>query len=177
MEKVVASKIVFECPIFKVEEADVQVPTGALEKRWYVVKRDAVGVVPVDAQGRILLTREYRSAAGEVRWRIPAGGVREGEQPDEAARRELREEVGVDCSELTPLLEAKSPSGMIKQRSIFYLAKGLYRAPLESGEWEDIKVLPVEAERAMELVRAGELQGNIAQAVTRAVDKLKSGGG
>ncbi|MBZ5651634.1 MAG: NUDIX hydrolase [Acidobacteriia bacterium] len=107
MEKLISSRIVFECPIFKVEEAEVEIPNGRRELRWYVVKRDAVGIIPVDAAGHILLTKEYRSAAGEIRWRIPAGGVQEGELPEDAARRELREEIGYDCHELVPILRAK----------------------------------------------------------------------
>jgi ADP-ribose pyrophosphatase len=172
MEKVLESKIVFECPIFKVEEADVEVPGGKREKRWYVVKRDAIGVVAIDGDGRVLLTREYRSAAGEVRWRIPAGGVRPGESPEAAAHRELREETGYDCSVLEPLVHIKDPSAMIKQVSHFFLARQLFKSPLDSGEWEQIDVVPSDADDVRQLLNNGELRGGIAAALSKAIEVL-----
>lgn len=175
MEKLLSRQIVFECPVFKVEEAEVEIPDGSRQKRWYVVKRDAVGVIGVDDDGQLLLTREYRSAAGSVRWRIPAGSVQEGESPEEAAHRELREELGIDCRILTPLMEAKSPSGLIKQTTHFYLGREFYESPLESGEWEDIQLVPTDPAEARKLLDAGELQGNIGVAVRRALSRLEDG--
>ncbi len=64
MEKVLSSKIVFECPIFKVEECEVELPSGKVEKRWYILRRDAVAVVPITKDGKVVLIKEYRSAYG-----------------------------------------------------------------------------------------------------------------
>ena len=174
MERVISSKIVFECPIFKVEEAEVELPEGKREPRWYVVKRDAVGVVAVDATGRIILLREYRSAAGEVRWRIPAGGVKDGENIQVAARRELREEIGMDANQLSLILEAKNPSAMIKQKTHFYLAKDLFPSPLKSGEWEEISVVTRHPEEVMNLVTSGEFEGSMAIALKKAIEMIRA---
>jgi 8-oxo-dGTP pyrophosphatase MutT (NUDIX family) len=173
MEKLISSKIVFECPVFKVEEAEIELPNGVREPRWYVVKRNAVGIIPLDSDGRILLTREYRSAAGEVRWRIPAGGVRDDETPEDAAHRELREEVGLDCKKLDLILDRSSPSGMIKQRTFFYLASELFASPLKSGEWEQIEIIPKRLDEVGQLLGTGEIEGNIAAALMLVLKRLK----
>src|SRR5687767_10613843 len=109
MEKIISSEIVFRCPVFVVEKAEVELPDGRRQERWYAVKNDAVGIVAIDDQGKILLTKEYRSAAGEVKWRIPAGGLKDGETPENGARRELREETGLDAKNLDRFLVKKSP--------------------------------------------------------------------
>jgi 8-oxo-dGTP pyrophosphatase MutT (NUDIX family) len=173
MEKTISSKIVFTCPIFKVEETEVELPNGRRENRWYVLKKDAVGVIALDSDGKILLTKEYRSAAADVCWRIPAGGVKEGESPEDAARREMREEIGLDCKNLTMLLEAKSQSASIKQKSYFYLAKNLISSPLESGEWEHIEVVRKRPDEVIELIHKGEISGNIAVALLKAIDLIR----
>lgn len=173
MEKTLSSKIVFECPVFKVEEALVELPDGRTAQRWYVVKRDAVGVVPVSEAGEILLLREYRSAAAQYSWRIPAGGVEEGELPSDAARREMREEIGFDCTELEPLLQARSPSGTIKQLSHFFLARGLFASAVKNDEGEDIEVVRMKVGDVETLLNAGEVQGNIAGALRAAINVLR----
>jgi ADP-ribose pyrophosphatase len=99
MEKVISSKIVFQCPIFEVEEAEVELSDESVSKRWYIVKRDVVAVICV-RDNRIVMLREYRSASGSIEWRIPAGGTKKGESIEEAAIREVREETGLEPLDL-----------------------------------------------------------------------------
>lgn len=172
MEKLISSKIVHEDPIFKVEEAEVKLPDGKREKRWYVVRRDVVGVVAVDRKDRILLLREFRSAAGERTWRLPPGSVKEGETPKETARRELREETGFRARTLKKLYSKKRPSGTIKQTLNFFVARDLEEKPLEVGEYADIKVVPVSTSKAAELSKTGKIKGEMAEAIIKATKRL-----
>lgn len=60
------------------------------------VKADAVVIIANDEEGNLLITHEFRPAVGERVWGFPAGLIDEGESPVEAARRELKEETGLD---------------------------------------------------------------------------------
>ena len=169
MENTLSSKIVFECPVFKVEEATVQLENRRVTKRWYVLKRDAVGIVPITKQGSILLLREYRSASAEYHWRIPAGGVCDNETPEAAAHRELREETGFDGHQMELIIELKSPSATIKQRSFFFLATELFSSPSTNNEDEDIEAVEKTRQEVLALIESGEIQGNIAIAIRKAL--------
>ena len=173
MEKIIRSEIVFACPVFKAEHAQVELPDGTVEDRWYAVKNDAVGIVALNSDGKILLTREYRSASQELHWRIPAGGLKDGELPEEGARRELREETGYDAEEFELLIERKFPSGWVKQTSHFFLAKNLYNSPLESNEFEDIEIVPSSLTEVKDRLNSGEMKGNIAEALRIALGRLE----
>lgn len=173
MEKMVQSRIAFECPVFKVEHAIVQLDDGSTQERWYAVKAPAVGVVAIGEDGRFLLTREYRSASGSVVWRVPAGGTKDSDPDVEAAaRRELREETGYDARQLIPLLEKRSPSGWIKQTSHFFLAKDLFEAPLDSGESEQIDLVWCTPREVRNLIDTEAVHGGIREALAMALQQL-----
>ncbi len=72
----------------------IRVSSGAEARREVVHHPGGVGVVAVTDDGSVLLVRQYRHAAGEMLWEIPAGGREEGESVLETARRELAEETG-----------------------------------------------------------------------------------
>ena len=68
---------------------------------WYAFRPDVLGVrCLIEYEGRVLL---IRNPYGPMKWDLPGGGVRRGERPEDAARRESREEVGVSLSGLRPL--------------------------------------------------------------------------
>lgn len=173
-EDPVSSEVVYECPIFKVEHAIVELPGGARAERWYAVKNSVAGVVPVDELGHLILTREYRSASGEVRWRIPIGSINPDETPESAARRELREETGLNARLLTPLVTRRRPSGWIKQVSHFFLAEKLFGSPLSSGEIEQIELHRLTQEKVKSKISSAEMGEGTAVALTKALDLLES---
>ncbi len=170
MEETLNAQIVFECPLFKVEEAMVRIPDGREEKRWYVVRRDAVGVLPVDEQGRLLLTREYMSAAKKTVWRVVMGDIEDGETPEEAAHREMREEIGYDAEHLELVLEAVQPSSFIKHKGYFFIARGIFHSPVEHDEFEAIEVVPSGPDEVEALIAKGAFQGNFAKLLRAALE-------
>jgi 8-oxo-dGTP pyrophosphatase MutT (NUDIX family) len=85
----------------------------------------AVGVVAIDADDRVLLVGQHRYALDEYSWEIPEGGVPDGESALEGARRELREETGVDASEWVELARSHLSNSVSDELAILFLATGL----------------------------------------------------
>src|SRR3954447_25437003 len=95
---------VYDNPWIAVREDRVVRPDGSPGIYGVVhFKNRAIGVLPVDEQGRIWLVGQYRYPLGAYSWEIPEGGAPEGESPVEAARRELREETGLRATHLERL--------------------------------------------------------------------------
>jgi ADP-ribose pyrophosphatase len=172
IENTVFKETVFICPLFKVEHAKVRLPDESVEDRWYVVKNDAVGIVAVNESNQILLTREFRSAAATMEWGIPAGGLKDDETPINGAHRELREETGYDANSLEFIGVKKYPSSLVKQTTYFFLARELFESPLQSGEFEDIKVVPTDILEVNRKIKNEEIRNHIAEFVSLAIDKL-----
>jgi len=175
MEKLISSKIVFKCPIFKVEEAEVELDDGTIAKRWYVVRRDAVLVVCY-RNGKIIMLREYRSAAQSVEWRIPAGGVKERESPQEAAIRETREEIGLEPLDIKLLQTFRNPSSTIKQTIHCFIATKFKENPLDSGEKEEkgIEIKELTTSEVKALLKKEEFTGSIGKCLRLFIQQQKN---
>lgn len=158
MEKEKETKIILETPKFSIKEALVELPNGEYEKRFHVIKSPFVGVIPVTENGTVLLLREYRSALGDVCWNFPGGSIEKDELPDEAARRELREEVGLDAKDIKLIYSKQFQSTTTVQLNYYFIAKGLFKSPLFSNEYEDLRVVEVSIENLEEIAFSGEIQ-------------------
>jgi ADP-ribose pyrophosphatase len=95
-ESTVSSDTVYEGRILSVHRDVVTLPNGRTATREIVVTRDSVAVVPILPDGRVVMVRQYRYAGGEELLEIPAGRIEPGEDPEQAARRELLEETGLE---------------------------------------------------------------------------------
>lgn len=114
------------------EELVVEGPEGEVFTRYVVRHPGAVAVVPVDEEGRVGLVRQFRVAAGRELLEVPAGKRDvSGEPPDETARRELEEEIGLTAGTLVKLGEFFNSPGFCDEYSHAFLAREL--APAERG--------------------------------------------
>lgn len=109
-------------PFLRVVQASFESPDGERFEREFVRHTGAVAVVLVD-DGRVVLTRQFRAAVGEELLEIPAGLLDvDGESPDDAARRELEEEVGRRATgPLEPLVTYVPSAGMADHRVQVFL--------------------------------------------------------
>jgi glycosyltransferase A (GT-A) superfamily protein (DUF2064 family)/8-oxo-dGTP pyrophosphatase MutT (NUDIX family) len=117
----------------------------------------AVWVVPVTEDGDTMLVRQYRHPVRAHPLEVPAGSVDAGEHPDDAARRELREEAGGEPDDLRRVGGFYSSSAHISLRGLVYLATGVrFGMPTEAVA-EGIELVRLPFARAFEMARTGEL--------------------
>lgn len=159
---VLASTTVHYGMVWDVVRDEIDFSPGVRFEREYVRHTGAVAVLALDEQGRVLLIRQYRHPVGHTLWEIPAGLLDvDGEEPREAALRELREEAGHDAEQAEVLVDLRpSPGGSDEVIRIF-LATGL-REAVEEGftrrdEEADLEVRWAPLEDVARGVLAGEL--------------------
>ena len=85
----------------------------------------AVGVLALDEAGRVLLVGQHRYALDQYSWEIPEGGVPAGESPLDGARRELREETGVEAAEWIEMSRSHLSNSVSDEEAVLFLATGL----------------------------------------------------
>src|SRR3990172_9370461 len=88
-ERVLTTRRLYEGPVVNLRVDTVELSGGREATREVVEHGDVVAVVPLLEGGDVLLVRQYRLPAGETLLEVPAGGVDDGETPEQAAQREL----------------------------------------------------------------------------------------
>jgi len=119
----------------------VRMPSGDTTARDVVVHPGAVGVIALDPEDRVLFIQQYRHAVGHLCWEPPAGLLDEaGEDPLDAARRELFEEAHVVAERWAVLLDAFTSPGLTDEAVRIYLARDVRPAEGErhQGEHEEV---------------------------------------
>lgn len=147
---------VYQNPWIAVEHRDVITPGGS-DGIYGVVhfKNRAIGIVPLDDQGNVWLVGQYRYALNEYSWEIPEGGAPFGESALVAAQRELQEETGITASRWDELLQFSTSNSVTDERGVAFLARGLSFGEAELEDTEDITVVKIPFERAIQLIFEG----------------------
>jgi ADP-ribose pyrophosphatase len=157
-ERVIESKRIFEGRICALRVDTVRLEDGRTATREIIEHAPVVAMVPVEADGTVVLIRQFRLATGGVMLEIPAGIVDPGEETVAAAQRELREETGLRATKLTQMAEFFASPGFLTELMTIFLAEGLEPAPLDADEDEDIVIRRVSLDEAVRLVEDGEIK-------------------
>jgi ADP-ribose pyrophosphatase len=126
--RVVSSRTVYRGPVFSVTTDHVQEPGGVTTRRDVIHHTGSVVVLAVDdstATPRVLLERQYRHAASDYLWELPAGRIDPGEKELAAAKRELLEETGYTASKWNRILKFYASPGFVAETMSVFLATGL----------------------------------------------------
>ena len=118
-------------------------------------KNSAVGVLPVDGQGRVWLVGQYRYPLGQYSWEIPEGGGPGDEAPEETARRELREETGLVAGALERIAVAHLSNSVSDEVAYIFRATDLTPGPSEPEGTERLDVRLVDWDEARDMLRRG----------------------
>lgn len=152
--EILAKQTVAQSRLFSIESLDLRFSNGE-ERTYERMKpsgRNAVMMVPITEQGDILLVREY--AAGTERYELgfPKGLIDPGEQPSDAAVRELKEEIGFGANKLTPLKEVILAPSYFSSKMTLFIAEDLYPEKLEGDEPEPLDIVRWPLAQAEELL-------------------------
>jgi 8-oxo-dGTP pyrophosphatase MutT (NUDIX family) len=121
------------------------------------LRNAAVGVVPLDGEGRVLLVGQYRYTLDEYSWEIPEGGVGPDEGLLQGAQRELREETGFDAADWRKLVQFSMSNSVTDEVGAIYLATGLTPGESSPEPSEDITLRWVPLDEAVAMIDRGEL--------------------
>lgn len=152
--EILAQQTVAQSKLFSIESLDLRFSNG--EQRTYERMkpsgRNAVMMVPITEQGDILLVREYAAGTEHYELGFPKGLIDPGEQPNEAAVRELKEEIGFGANKLTPLKEVILAPSYFSSKMTLFIAEDLYPEKLEGDEPEPLDVVRWPLAQAEELL-------------------------
>jgi|SRR5919201_6523345 ADP-ribose pyrophosphatase len=135
----------------------VRQPDGTTRLREIVEHAAGAAVVAVDADGSVILVRQYRPAVDAAVLELPAGLVDAGETPQACARRELEEETGFTAGHLEPLAQFYSSPGFCTEVLHVYVATDLRPCAVDHDGEEELEVVRLPLEAALEQVLHTEL--------------------
>lgn len=139
--RVLKTRVVFRGPVFYVTSERIEEPGGIRVRRDLIRHPGSVVILAVDdstGKPRVLLARQYRYAARQRLWELPAGRIEEGESELAAARRELREETGFAARRWARAMFFWASPGFLDETMAVYLARDLAPGAAEPEEDEVI---------------------------------------
>jgi ADP-ribose pyrophosphatase len=155
--RVVSSKVLFRGRVFTLKRDRVAEPSGIVTTREIIEHPGSVVVLPVLSDGRIVLIRQYRHAAGQYLWELVAGHKEPHESAATGVHRELLEETGYSARRIRKLLEIFPSPGLLGERMDIFLAEGLTKGKAQPEEDEKITQKIVTLREAEKWIRSGKI--------------------
>ncbi len=146
-------KTVYRGAVFSVESGIMNEPGGVRARRDIIRHSGSVAILPVLEDGRVILVRQFRCAFGKRLIELPAGRIDKAEKPQQAARRELREEVGLDARRWQRLVRLVPSPGFCDETVTIYRATDLFASPSEPDPDERIEMLTLTVDDALGRLR------------------------
>ncbi len=149
-------------PWFAVDHYDATAPTGA-PANYYVqnFKANATGVLPLHEDGTVTLVGQWRFPFKTYSWEIPEGGAPKSETPLDGAKRELREEAGLEAATWRHILTLQLSNSSSDERAFCYLATELTAVPRAPEDTEDLAIVRVPFREALDAVVSGHIEDAI----------------
>ncbi len=152
--KVLKSEYLFRRPWLTVRRDCVELPDGRQNPEFYVLEYpDWVNVIAITEDGKFVMERQYRHGLGKTCFEIPAGVIEEGEDPLDAAKRELMEETGYGEGKWRKIMTVSGNSSTTDNLSHCYVAEGVRKI---SGQHldstEDLEIVLLDTAQVKDLM-------------------------
>ena len=157
-----STKTAYENPWIKVDHNEVTHPNG--DPGIYGVVRfqnRAIGVLPIDDEGRVWLVGQHRFAFDAYSWELPEGGVPLSEDPLEGAKRELREETGFCADHWIEMNRFQVSNSVTDEEGVCYLAYGLRAGEAMPDASEELQIKRIPFRDLLEHVMSGEFTDSL----------------
>jgi ADP-ribose pyrophosphatase len=158
--RVLSSKVTYKGPAFSVTADIVLEPSGVKTRRDIVHHSGSVVVLAVKETSSgpmVLLEHQYRHAAQQYLWELPAGRIDNGEKPLAAAKRELIEETGYRAKKWKRILYFFATPGFVAEPMSLFLAEDLTEGEAEPEDDEVIHIEMVPLAKAVKMVIGGKI--------------------
>lgn len=152
-----STRPIYRNPWLSLREDLVELPDGRTTIYGVVTCSECVGVLPFLDAHTVLLIKQYRYVAQRVTWEMPTGGMHAGESRQEAAQRELGEEIGYWAGKLTWLSTFHTSKSVVDETAHLFLGEDLFRVELPPDETEFIEVRPFAFEEVLQMVLRSEI--------------------
>jgi len=157
--RLIEKQVIFDGSKVRLELHHLENEEGKRSRREVCVHSGAVVILATRDDGKVLLIRNRRYAAGgKYLIELPAGTLEKNEDPMNCAGRELLEETGYLAGRLQPLGAFYSSPGILSERMYAFAAFDLEKQQTALEEGEDIELMPTSLEDAIEMIRTGEIE-------------------
>ena len=152
------TKMIYDNPWLRLDEDEVINPGGGLSHYGKIHFKDlAIGIIPIDENNNTWLVGQYRYVPDCYSWEIPMGGGSLALDPIDSAKRELKEETGLCANHWEELMHLHTSNSVTDERGIVYVARDLSRGETAFGETEDLRIIRLPLEEAIQRVIDGEI--------------------
>lgn len=155
--RVEASAVIVDRRWLRVHEQRIALPSGHRIDEFHLIEGPSwAAALAIDDDGGVVVVEQYRHGAQGPSLELPAGVIEPGEDPGDAARRELREETGYEAARWEPLLAIHTEPARHTTRAHFYVGRGARRIDDQRlDDAEDIAVRVVPAAELVQLALTG----------------------
>lgn len=158
LEPTINSKRIYKGRVVGLRVDTVQLAEGRVSQRELVEHSPSVAIVPLDRERNVLLVRQYRKAVEQTLLEVTAGGLEEGEAPEDGARRELDEETGYIAGHWEHLASFFLSPGYCDEEMHVFLATELAAGQPHPESDENIEVVSVPIYSIPAMIQRGEIR-------------------
>ena len=157
-EKTISSRLVYEGPVFKLRQHEVECYGGRISKRDIVEHSGGSIIVAVTDEGKILAERQFRKAFEKVLLELPAGKADPGEDPETTAVRELAEETGYTAGSVKHLVSYSPTCGYSTELLHIFICRDLKAGETNWDPTECIELCEYDADELIDMIMRGEVR-------------------